>query len=62
MWSAIGAALLGVAGWVVASFFGKPFLDFLNLRSQVHEELVFTGNAGPMSELDPIRGTTGRSI
>lgn len=49
MWSAIGAALLGVAGWIVASFFGKPFLDFLTLRSQVHEEIIFTGNAGPMT-------------
>ena len=49
MWSAIGAALLGIAGWIVASFFTRPFLDFLTLRSQVHEEIIFTGNAGPMT-------------
>ena len=29
------------------SFVGKPLLDFLNLRSQVHEEIIFTGNIGP---------------
>jgi hypothetical protein len=49
MWSAIGAVLLGIAGWIVVSFFGKPFLDFLSLRSQAHEEIIFTGNAGPMN-------------
>jgi hypothetical protein len=59
MWSEIGAALgttlgwiltiiFGIAGWFVASFLGKPFLDFLALRGQVHEEMVFTANIGPM--------------
>jgi len=28
----------------VANFFAKPFLDFLTLRSQVHEEIIFTDN------------------
>jgi hypothetical protein len=50
MWSAIASVLLGVIGWLVASFFAKPFLDFLNLRSQVHEEIIFTGNVGTMTE------------
>jgi hypothetical protein len=60
MWSAIGSALgwalgwivtalFAVAGWFVASFFAKPFLDFLTLRGQVHEEIVFTGNIGTMT-------------
>lgn len=56
MWSAIGSALgwivtalSAVAGWFVASFFAKPFLDFLTLRGQVHEEIVFTGNIGLMT-------------
>jgi hypothetical protein len=48
MWSAIASVLLGVAGWFVASFFAKPLLDFLNLKSQVHEEIVFTANVGVM--------------
>lgn len=48
MWSAIASILLGVAGWVVASFFGKPLLDFLNLKSQVHEEIFFTRNVDAM--------------
>jgi hypothetical protein len=48
MWSAIASLLLGTIGWFVASFFGKPLLDFLNLRSQVHEEVILAGNIGPM--------------
>ena len=48
MWAAIVSFLLGVGGWIVISFFGKPLLDFLNLKSQVHEEIIFTGNIGPM--------------
>jgi len=48
MWSAIASLLLGVAGWLAASFFGKPLLDFLNLRGQVHEEVIFTANVGQM--------------
>jgi hypothetical protein len=49
MWSAIASFLLGVVGWLGVSFVGKPLLDFLNLRSQVHEEIIFTGNVGPMA-------------
>jgi hypothetical protein len=60
MWLAIGSAvgwalgwivtgLFAVAGWLVASFFAKPILDFLTLRGQVHEEIVFTGNIGAMT-------------
>jgi hypothetical protein len=49
MWSAIFAVLFGIVGWFVASFFARPFLDFLTLRSQVHEEIIFTDNVGPMS-------------
>ena len=50
MWSAIASFLLGVVGWFVTNFFGKPLLDFLNLRSQVHEEIIFTGNVDAMVE------------
>jgi hypothetical protein len=53
MWSAIWPVLatlaVGGAGWFVASFVAKPFLDFLTLRSQVHEEILFTDNVGPIS-------------
>jgi hypothetical protein len=44
---AIGSFLLGIVGWFAVGFFGKPLLDFLNLRSEVHEEIIFTGNIGP---------------
>jgi hypothetical protein len=46
MWSAIASFLLGVGGWLLTGFFGKPLLDFQNLRSQVHEEIVYTRNIG----------------
>jgi hypothetical protein len=39
---------------VVVGFFAKPLLDFLNLRSQVHEEVIFTGNIGPMVAGTPV--------
>lgn len=48
MWAAIASILLGVVGWFVVSFVTKPLLDFLNLKTQVHEEIVFTGNVGAM--------------
>ncbi len=43
------SAVSGAAGWFVTSFFAKPFLDFLALRGQVHEEMIFTGNIWPMT-------------
>jgi hypothetical protein len=57
MWSVVGSVLAtfvlgvvgGVIGWLGTSFFAKPFVAFLTLRSQVHEELVFTGNVGQMT-------------
>jgi hypothetical protein len=52
MWPAIWPVLvtfaLGGAGWFVANFFAKPFSDFLTLRSQVQEEIIFTDNVGRM--------------
>jgi hypothetical protein len=54
MWSAIASFILGGAGWLVVSFFGKPFLDTLNLRSQVHEEVVFAGNIDEMVVGTPV--------
>ncbi len=49
--------LLGVGGavvaWFATSFFAKPLIDFLNLRSLVHEEIIFRGNIGPMVEGKP---------
>jgi len=53
MWSAISSFLLGGVGWFAAFLLGKPWLDFLNLRSQVHEEIIFTGNIGPMVKGTP---------
>jgi hypothetical protein len=40
--------VLGIVGWCVASFLATPFLDFMKLRGQVHEELIFTANIGAM--------------
>ncbi len=34
----------------MTSFFAKPLIDFLSLRSQVHEEIIFTNNVGKMGE------------
>jgi hypothetical protein len=52
MCSTIVSFLLGVGGavvgWFVTSFFAKPLIDFLNLRSQVHEEIIFTNNVDKM--------------
>jgi hypothetical protein len=53
MLCAIVSFLLGVAGWLVTNFFAKPFLDFLILRGQVHEEILFTANIGQMSRVAP---------
>jgi len=54
MFPAIVSFLLGVAGWLAVNFVAKPWLDFLNLRSQVHEEVIFTGNIGQMVANTPI--------
>jgi hypothetical protein len=48
-WPVLATLALGGAGWFVASFFAKPLLDFLTLRSQVHEEILFTANVGPIT-------------
>jgi hypothetical protein len=53
MWPAIASFLLGIVGWLVASFVGTPFLDFLKLRGKVHEELIFTGNMGEINAGKP---------
>jgi hypothetical protein len=57
MGSAIGTTLLGIVGgffaWIATNFLGKPLLDFLALRSQVQEEITFTGNVGPMTAHTP---------
>ncbi len=57
MWSAIVPIILGViasvVGWIVTNFLAKPYLDFRKLRSQVHEEIIFTANAAPMDVKDP---------
>ena len=53
MWSAIASVLLGLVGWFAARFFGTPFLDFHNLRTQVHEEVIFTANLNPIAAETP---------
>jgi hypothetical protein len=40
MSSAIATFVFGFLGWLAANFLAKPFLDFMNLRGQVHEEVI----------------------
>jgi hypothetical protein len=62
MWSAIVVPIFfAVVGWIVFNFFAKPLVDFLSLRSQVHEEIIFTGNIGPMVAGTADRGLIGLS-
>ena len=53
MLGTIVAFVVGVAGWLVTNFAAKPYLDFRNLRSQVHEEIVFTANVAPIGVENP---------
>lgn len=51
IWSVLGTIvsfLFGGVGWFATNFFAKPYLDFRNLRSRVHEEIVFTANVAPI--------------
>jgi hypothetical protein len=56
IWSVSGAIasflFVGV-GWFVTNLLAKPYLDFLDLRSQVHEEIIFTANVAPIDAKDP---------
>jgi hypothetical protein len=57
MWSTIGTAFLGFVGgiaggfltWIVTNFLGTPVVDFRTLSEQVQEELIHTGNVGPLT-------------
>jgi hypothetical protein len=56
IWSisgAIASFLLVGVGWFVTNLLAKPYLDFLNLRSQVHEGIVFTANVAPIDVTGP---------
>jgi hypothetical protein len=52
MWSGIVSQLLvwlsgiGVIGWSFTTFFTKPWLEFRNLKGQVYQEIIYTGNIG----------------
>jgi hypothetical protein len=50
IWGAIFAIVFGGAGWLITSFFAKPLLDFLQLRREVHEEIIMAANLGSVSE------------
>jgi hypothetical protein len=45
----VGAVILLAFGWFVTNFAAKPYVDFRNLKREVHQELIFTANVGPMS-------------
>jgi hypothetical protein len=54
--------LLGIWGWLATSFVAKPLLDFLNLRSLVLEEMIFTGNVNKIVEGTPTYWTAVESL
>jgi hypothetical protein len=62
MWSAIASLLLGIAGWFATSFVAKPLIDFLNLRSLVLEEMIFTANVSQIVEGTPAYWTAVESL
>jgi hypothetical protein len=41
---------VGVLSWFAVNLFGKSFLDFLALRKEIHEELIFLSDVNPPSE------------
>ena len=53
MWPAIASFSFGILGWLAISFFAKPYLDFLILRGQVHEEIIYTANVGSLAMNTP---------
>jgi hypothetical protein len=40
LWHIFGPFVLGVLGWFAVNFAGKPYLEFLTLRKEIHEELI----------------------
>lgn len=62
MWSAIASVLLGALGWFATSFFAKPLLEFINLKSEVLEEMIFSANIDALSEGLPIYKTAVESL
>jgi hypothetical protein len=61
-WQYFVPLFLGVAAWFATSFFAKPWLDFLNLRSLVLEEMVFTANVDQMVAGTPAYGIAVESL
>lgn len=53
---------LGIVGWFATSFVAKPLLDFLNLRSLVLEEMIFTANINQIVEGNPAYWTAVESL
>ncbi|MCL2384229.1 MAG: hypothetical protein FWC84_00130 [Alphaproteobacteria bacterium] len=54
--------LLGALGWFATSFFAKPLLEFINLKSEVLEEMIFSANIDALSEGLPIYKTAVESL
>jgi hypothetical protein len=44
MLSVLWPFLIGVLGWIAANFAGKPLIEFLSLRKEIQEELIFLSN------------------
>jgi hypothetical protein len=46
--------LAGVLGWIATSFLANPYLDFIKLKKQVHEEVVLSGQVSNIVKDTPI--------
>jgi hypothetical protein len=52
LWHIFGPFVLGVLGWVAVNFVGKPYLEFLTLKKEIHEELIIFWYVHPPADQD----------
>ena len=65
VWSSVGVFALGGVGWFIASFAGRPFREFFDLRreviqkSVVHDNVVAAQREGPDGSVRSIEMAAG---
>jgi hypothetical protein len=65
VWSSVGVFVLGGVGWWVASFIGRPFREFFDLRREViHKSVLYSNVAAarrerPDGTIDPLEMANG---
>ena len=57
LFSGLGGILGVTVGWFVLNFLGKPFLEFLTLRKEIQEDLIYLSNVYPPSQQTFHEGT-----